>query len=144
MTGLDQLHAYAEENRIHIFFMRLGFNPAVTIKYLDNIDFDVALDPTQVSGEYAEKVALMHELAHIATGAFYSDFHDLNYRRKMEKLAQRWLIKFLIPYEKLSAAIKEGYHEIWELAEYFEVPPDFMAEAVEYYQKRKPIIFEQF
>lgn len=84
MTGLDQLHAYAEENRIHVFFMRLGFNPAVTIKYLENIDFDIVLDPKQVSGEYAEKLALMHELAHIATGAFYCDSHDINYRRKME------------------------------------------------------------
>ena len=41
----------------------------------------------------------------------------------------------LIPHSDLKAAVLRGITEIWELAEYFDVPCEFMQKAAEYWQQ---------
>lgn len=136
MTGLDLLYKYASEERIYVYFDHIGFSPATTIREPDET-FNIAIDPEETQGEYAEKTVLMHELAHIATGSFYTNKDDIFQRRKAENRANRWLIKHMIPFEDLTLAIENGYTEIWSLAEYFEVSEDLMNEAIEYYKMLK-------
>ncbi len=132
MTGLDTLYDYAVQKKILVYFARIGIAPAVTIKDLEN--FNIALDSSHIYGENEEKIILMHELAHIAVGAFYKNSDSITYKKRMENKASRWLIRLLIPADKLDGAVNYGITETWELAEYFEVPEDFMAKAIEYYK----------
>ena len=46
----------------------------------------------------------------------------------------RWQVKNMLPYEELEQAIKKGYTESWELAEYFDLSEEFVRKAVEYYK----------
>jgi len=55
-------------------------------------------------------------------------------RERCEERAKRWTILSLIPEEELEKALKKGYTESWELAEYFDLPEDFVRKAVKYYR----------
>ena len=52
----------------------------------------------------------------------------------MENKALRWQINILIPLSRLKEAIANGYTDIWDLADYFEVSEDFMRQAILYYK----------
>ncbi len=137
MTGLQRLYDYAERERILIHSARIPFSPAVTIRDRDELEgefFYIALDPRQLCGECEEKHAVLHELSHIAVGAFYRNEHDIFYRRKMENKALRWQILHEIPREALEEALADGCTSPWELAERFEVTQDFMEKALFFYR----------
>lgn len=132
MTTLTQLYDYAKHGNIFVYFGNIKFSKAITIKKQDK--YNIALDYNTISCEFEEKTVLMHELAHIATGAFYKNNHDIHYKRKMENKADKWLIKLTISKNELEEAIKNGYIEPWELAEIFEVTEEFMRKAMFYYK----------
>lgn len=133
MTGLDRLYKYAKGKKIFVYFGQIGFSNAITVKEFDD-SYYVALNSNNFGSEAEEQVILMHEFSHIATGTFYNNNHDILYRHKMENIATRWQIEYMIPKEKLEEAIHNGYTEIWDLADYFEVTEDFVKKAVEYYK----------
>ncbi len=137
MTGLERLYRYAEENRVLVGTERLQFAPAITIRDNDKQDgeyYYVVIDPRQIKSASTERETLMHELSHIAVGAFYTNQHDLRARRKIENRALRWQIEHLIPKDQLMKAVAKGYTEPWELAELFDVSQDLMEKAMFYYQ----------
>ena len=132
MTSLNQLYEHAEHGNIFVYFDNISFTKALTIK--DKENFNIAMDYNSISCEFEEKTVLMHELAHIATGAFYKNSNDIHYKRKMENKADKWLIKIMIPDTELQKAIAHGFTEPWELAELFEVTEDFIKKAMFFYQ----------
>lgn len=93
----------------------------------------IFLDIEKIRTLSAELAAVSHEWAHIVTGTTHS--HDAPVRLIAwgETKATRAQIKKLLPYEEMRAAMKSGYREVWELAEYFEVPEDLIRQAIEYY-----------
>jgi len=134
--GLNRLYEYAEQEKILVCLEKVGFSPAVTV-HDTNDNFYVVMDTnTPAAGENEEKTILMHELAHIATGAFYKNEHDKSFRQRMENRATRWLIEFLLPEDEIKAAISYGYTASWELAEHFDVSESLMRQALFYYQNR--------
>ena len=138
MTGLQRLHDYAEQNRIMVYTTQISFAPAVTIREEDETDgefFHIVFDPCQVRGESAEKDVLLHELSHIAVGAFYTNEHNVYFRRKAENRTLRWQIHQAIPKDELLEAVEAGYTEPWELAELFNVSQELVEKAIHYYQR---------
>lgn len=137
MTGLERLYRYAEENRVLVGTERLQFAPAITIQDKDELDgeyYYVVYDPRQIQRASEEREMLLHELSHIAVGAFYTNRHDTRARRKIENRALRWQIEQLIPKDQLEKAVARGYTEPWELAELFDVSQELMEKAMFYYQ----------
>lgn len=132
MDSLDRLYQYAENGKIFVYCTPLNIAPAVTIREADG--YNVALDCGSIHGERAERSLLIHELAHIATGAFYRPGEPLCYKQKMENRATKWAIEYLVPVEELEDAVAEGCTELWELAEHFDVTDEFMEQAVFYYK----------
>lgn len=94
----------------------------------------IAVDPFLLTSEQDEKMKLVHELGHCVQGAFYNPYSPLDIKSRHEARAERWAIRRLIPYEKLLEIVGQGYTEYWELAEYFDVPCEFMCRAIEYYK----------
>lgn len=133
MSGIDRLYSFAEKENIFVYFGKIGFSSALTVR--DAGDYNIMMDPGRIHTSGEEKLILMHELSHIATDSFYKNGHDIQYRRKMENRATNWLIKFLIPEDELIFAVQNGFTEVWDLADYFEVPEDFMLKAIAFYQQ---------
>lgn len=83
-----------------------------------------------------EKVMLAHEIGHCQTGAFYNRYSKLNIISKLEYKADKWAIKKLLPEKDLERALVNGYTEVWQLAEYFEISEELIKKAFwVYYDK---------
>ncbi|MBQ8203042.1 MAG: ImmA/IrrE family metallo-endopeptidase [Clostridia bacterium] len=126
----NRLYRIAEREGVTVDRFSLPYNSSVSVKNGDNLY--IGLD-SEVSGA-EEKVCLAHELGHCVTFSFYNIYSALDIREKHERRAQNWAIKKLIPKASYRKALIAGYDNIYSLAEYFGVTPDFMKKAVEYYK----------
>lgn len=83
----------------------------------------------------AEKVCVFaEELGHnrLTTGNILNQNKISN--KKQELLARRWSYEKLIGLSGLVQAYKDHVQGLYNLADYFEVTPDFFQEAIDYYK----------
>lgn len=126
----DKLYRIADGAGIKVERTDLPLNRSVSVQ-MDNRSF-IGLDQRLSHAE--ERVCLAHELGHCETMSFYNFYSPLDIRAKHENRANGWAIKKLIPKRAFQNALRNGYRDIFSLAEYFEVTEDFMQKAVEFYQ----------
>jgi Zn-dependent peptidase ImmA (M78 family) len=88
-----------------------------------------------------EKTRLAHEVGHCETGTYYVRHMPKICRRRNENRANRWAYENVLPFCEIQAALDEGNHDIWELAEYFDVTDEFMAGALRYYTETRELRF---
>lgn len=81
---------------------------------------------------------LGHELGHCMTYSFYNRYSSLDDRGKHERRADEWLVRELVKPEDISNAIREGCRELWQFAEYFNLPIDFCQKVFDVYGLPKP------
>lgn len=82
------------------------------------------------------KCVLGEELGHYFTSV--GDILNLKIEsnRKQEIRAKNWAIQKLVPFDELVLAFQEGYTNVYELSEYFDVTEDFMKESILFYQRK--------
>ena len=83
---------------------------------------------------------LAHELGHCMTDAFYRGYSPFERRSKHERRANNWATEQLIPFSELCNAVKDGYRELWELAEYFDVSCAFVEKAIQIHKLNGNIV----
>ncbi|MCL2475451.1 MAG: ImmA/IrrE family metallo-endopeptidase [Chloroflexi bacterium] len=88
-----------------------------------------------ITDEQWQKEILAHEIGHWVTGGFYTDTYDKTYKAKCEYRAMRKAVDLLVPYQDYKKALRSGVVELWELAEYFDVPEDVIKQAVSCYSR---------
>lgn len=125
---LPDLYEIAEAQGIDIDYFPM--NEVVSASFAEGF---VAIDTDKLSDSREEKSILAHELGHIETGSFYNIYTPLDVLEKHEHRADKWAINKLIPKNELLNVLRCGFTELWELAEYFEVPCEFMKKATDYY-----------
>ena len=123
------LYQYAEAHAIDVDWFAMQKAESLSIPLPDG-GGAVALDPWKLETVAEEKVHLAHEVGHCETGSFYNRNATCDIRQKHENRADKWAIKKLIPEDELEQAVENGFTELWELAEYFEVTEDFMKKAM--------------
>lgn len=79
------------------------------------------------------KGALAHEVGHCATGCTHKVSSSLDLVEKHEYTANRWAIERYLPFDAMNDAMEHGYVEPWALAEYFDLPENFILKAIRYY-----------
>lgn len=99
-------------------------------------DCYVAVDPLKLESAQQERIVLAHELGHCMTGSFYNVYSPFDIRKRHENKADKWSIQHLVPEGELNEAVSAGFTEIWQLAEYFDVPEDYMRMACHWYKYR--------
>lgn len=127
---ISNLYEYAEQNNIDVGYFLLTDTKALSIPGA------VALNPQAITSTSETKVCLAHELGHQATNSFYKVNSKFETRERMEKCATRWAVARLVPLKDLKAAFGDGITEIWELAEHFDVTPEFMENVINVYQEK--------
>ena len=126
----NDLYQLAEEHNHDVVTMHLKESSAFAIED-DNHVCHIAISD-KLSG-IEEKEALAHELGHCENGGFYNYYSPYEIRSKCEAKANRWSYFHLIPFDKLREAINKGCSSIWELAEHFDVSPEFAANTLRFY-----------
>lgn len=127
------LYKLAEQENITIDHVPLHHTKALSLMDEDG-DCFVALDPGQMQTDAEERVCLAHELGHCMRGAFYNRYSAIDCKSRHERRANVWMYRRLVSEDALHKAVMEGYVEIWELAEYFDLPQKVMEEIVCYYE----------
>ena len=132
MADLLDLYDLAEIHNIGVYWFDLGAAESLSLQMEDG-SCAIAMDPWRLPTVADETVKLAHELGHCETGSFYNRYAARDVRQKHENRANKWAYKMLIPEDELKNAVRQGYHEPWELAEYFGVTEAFLRGALEYY-----------
>lgn len=125
------MYADLEQQNIKLFTHDIGFVDAATIEM--NGEFGIFLDLACFETLKTYREALAHELGHCATGCTHKVSSPCDLIEKHEYKANRWAIENYIPFDELRNAIKQGYTERWQLAEYFDFPESFVEKALDYY-----------
>ncbi len=129
---LENLYRSVDMQGIFVDFCL--FEHAASLSAPIGDDYVIAIDPTKVSSSADEKVKVAHEDGHCLTHSFYSPGEDFCTRQRFENRADKWAIQKLVPKDELEEAVSRGITEPWELAEYFDVTPEFMYMAMWYYE----------
>ena len=129
MVDLTSLYRTAEQEQIEIIPYPLPQTGSVALEtedghYYIGIDYDSLTDPRD------RLVHLGHELGHCICGAFYNRYAKMDLRQRHENKADKWAIHKIIPESALDDAVAMGCTQLWELAEHFHVPEDFIRKAV--------------
>ena len=136
IVEIHELFSIADRDQISVYWMDMESTESLSCCLPDG-SCAVALDPWKLRSLADEKVKLAHEIGHCETGSFYNQYAAYDLRCKHERRADKWAYQALVPEEALLEAVRAGYVESWELAEYFDVPEDFIKRAYEYYQTKK-------
>ena len=134
MADLLDLYDLAEIHNIGVYWFDLGAAESLSLQMEDG-SCAIAMDPWRLPTVADETVKLAHELGHCETGSFYNRYAARDIRQKYENRANKWAYKKLIPEDELKNAVRQGYHEPWELAEYFGVTEAFLRGALEFYNR---------
>lgn len=133
MNRLLALYQFAEDTQITVDCYGLKKREALSLMDTDGSCY-IAIDPERITGTADLNVKLAHEIGHCATGSFYNQYATCDVRQKHEHRADKWAIENLISKEDLEEAVRSGYTEVWDLAEYFNVTEDFMRKVICWYQ----------
>lgn len=128
----DSLIAYAEAEGIPVFYGNIPFSKSMSVWY--NNRAYIAIDPSLVESSADGKVKIGHELGHCQTGSFYTRWSPVDVLEKHEYRADKWAAHKLIPPETLQRVMREGYTELWQIAERLDVTECFVERAIGIYQ----------
>ena len=80
---------------------------------------------------------------HVATGALHKVDSPYELVERSEYRANRWATETYLSEEAFREAFAEGYAELWELAEYFDLPEKCVADALTYWTLSKGVDFSK-
>lgn len=112
---------------------------AVAFKSPESNVFWIGINHNRIHSEREELCVIMEEKAHYDVGIVPNNFLSNSYcdrltREKNELKAKKLAVKRLVPKDKLLNYIKDHYYlDLDELADYFEVTPQFMKQALGVY-----------
>ena len=129
----DNLLAYAEAQDIPVYYGELPLTQSLSV--CANGKSYIAIDPEQVASSADGRVKIAHELGHCKTGSFYTRYSKADVLEKHEYRADKWAVHRLMPLAELEEAVRRGYTEPWQLAEYFDVTEAFVHRALDLYAR---------
>jgi hypothetical protein len=84
-----------------------------------------------------------HESGHAGTGALHKVDSPYELVERSEYRANRWAVEHYLPVEEFKEAFAAGYTELWQLAEYFDLPEEDIKNALAYWTERRGIDFNE-
>ncbi|MCI1951768.1 MAG: ImmA/IrrE family metallo-endopeptidase [Clostridiales bacterium] len=131
MVEFSDLYKEIQNHGISLYQYNVGKSRSATIEL--NKRYGIFIDATQFSSLAETKRVIAHEVGHCVTGCTHKVSSSIDLVVKHEYKANRWAVKRFLPFEKIQAAVQDGYTEPWQLAEYFDVPETAIKWALHYY-----------
>lgn len=132
MHPFDKLSAIAETEGIPVEYF--DFAPPIKGLYWaeDDLPPIIGLDNSLKRDSRLLTCVFAEELGHHFTTVgqhLPREFYNrsaLLYINKIEFKALRWAALHLMPYQELIHALRKGHHDVWDLADYFDVTEDMV------------------
>lgn len=131
MVDLERIYEDYEHMGIPIFSFPAGKLRAATIE-IDQ-QYAVFADFFQFKTLAEQQHMLVHELGHCATGCTHKLASRYDLIEKHEFRADKYAALRYLPPAQFVEAFQSGYKEPWELANWFNMPEDFIRWTLAYY-----------
>lgn len=139
MFELSHFYDYCKQNNVDVVPFIGMPSKGATIR--DGSDYAIFLDFTQLPSLRDVRSVCMHEQGHTATGALHKVCSPYETVERSEYRANRWSAERFLPVDEFKEAFAAGYTELWQLAEYFDLPEEDIKTALTYWTERKGIKF---
>lgn len=103
--------------------------------------YAVFLDFTKIKSTRLLRGICYHELGHVATGALHKVDSPYELAERSEYRANRWAAENYLTQEDFREAFTAGFTELWQLAEYFDLPESDIQAALNYWTVSRGIDF---
>ena len=140
MFELSQFYNYCRKNRVDVIPFSGIPQPGATIR--DRGEYAVFLDFDQIKSTRLLRGVCCHELSHVATGALHKVASPYDLVERSEYRANRYAAHHYLTVEDFRDAFACGCRELWELAEYFDLPEQDVKNALTYWTERRGIVFD--
>lgn len=141
MFEIGDFYNYCRQNDVDVIPYDGCPQPAATIQ--DQGYYGVFLDFSKIKSTRLLRGIFCHELGHIATGALHKVDSPFELWERSEYRANRWTAEHYLTAEAFREAFSAGYRELWQLAEYFDMPEDDIEKALNYWTQRRGVLIEQ-
>ena len=140
MFEISDFYDYCKGHDVAVIPFDRCPQPAATIR--DQNFLAVFLDFTKIETTRLLRGVCYHELGHLATGALHKVDSPYELVERSEHRANRWSAEHFLTQAAFQEAFREGYTELWQLAEYFDLPERDVEKALSYWTECKGVRFE--
>ena len=141
MFEIYDFYHYCKEHQVDVIPYDGCPQPGATIR--DDGYYAVFLDFTKIQSTRLLRGVCYHELGHVATGALHKVDSPYELVERSEYRANRWVTENYLTEEAFRTAFSEGYTELWQLSDYFDLPEDCIEAALTYWKECKGIDFNK-
>ena len=128
---LKNVYNKIEEEDISVFSFGIEGVKAVTIE-ADN-KYGVFINRKEILNSDDEFCVLAHEYGHCVSGATHNTHSSFDLVCKHEYRADRRAVLEFLPVEQIKKAIKNGSQNLYEIADYLDMPEQFVEKAIRHY-----------
>lgn len=139
MFELSDFYNHCRKNDIDVIPFAGCPSPGATVR--DGSDYAIFLDFTKIRSTRLMRGVCVHELGHAATGALHKVSSPFETVERSEYRAQRWAAEHFLTEADFREAFAAGYTELWELAEYFDLPEEDIKTAYSFWANSRGIDF---
>ena len=139
MFELADFYAYCKKHDVDVIPYNGCPQPGATIR--DQGYYAIFLDFSKIRSTRLIRGVCIHELGHVATGALHKVDSPYELVERSEYRAKRWTAEQFLTEEAFREAFRLGYTELWQLAEYFDLPERDVQEALAYWTDQKGVDF---
>ena len=136
---ISDFYNYCKRNQVEVIPYDRCPQPGATVR--DQDFYAVFLDFTQIRSTRLLRGICLHEMGHVATGALHKVSSPYELAERSEQRAYRWAAEHFLTEEAFREAFCAGYTELWQLAEYFDLPEKDIKAALYYWTDRKGVDF---
>ena len=141
MFELSDFYDYCTHNQVDVIPFAGIPQPGATIR--DGSALAVFLDFSKISSLKLLRGVCYHELGHVATGALHKVDSPYELVGRSEHRANRWAAEHFLTDRDFRTAFAAGCTELWQLADYFDLPEADIQKALAYWTDCKGIDFRQ-
>lgn len=139
MFELSHFYDYCRENRVDVIPYTGVPQPGATVR--DQGFYAVFLDFSKIRSARLLRGVCCHELGHLATGALHKVSSPYELVERSEYRANRYVAQTFLTEEAFREAFAAGCTELWQLAEYFDLPEADVKNALTYWSERQNVNF---
>lgn len=139
MFELSHFYDFCRANKVDVIPYTGVPQPGATI--CDRGKYAVFLDFSQIRSTRLLRGVCCHEMSHVATGALHKAGSPYELVERSEYRANRYTAQTVLTVSAFKEAFAAGCRELWELAEYFDLPEQDIQNALTYWTERRGVDF---
>ena len=139
MFEISDFYEYCKKHSVDVIPFFGCPAPGATVR--DENAYAVFLDFSQIPTTRLFRGVCFHELGHLGSGALHKVDNPYELAERSEYRANRWSTQRFLTKEDFRQAFDDGCRELWQLAEYFDLPERDVQKALEYWRDRRGVDF---